>query len=85
MASGIIDSRPKTVLAKQAAQELVSNYGFKRLSVSDPYQAPVGSVLVYDALRAAGHIEIRTMNGFVSDFRSKTPSPRPLIGVFVKS
>jgi hypothetical protein len=85
MASGIIDSRPKTVLAKQAAQELVSNYGFKRLSVSDPYQAPVGSVLVYDARRAAGHIEIRTVNGFVSDFHSKTPSRRPLLGVFVKS
>lgn len=84
MASGIIDSRPKTVLAKQAAQELVSNYGFKRLAVTDPYQAPIGSVLVYDA-RAAGHIEIRTANGFVSDFRSKTPSRRPLLGVFVKS
>ena len=85
VASGAIDSRPKTVLAKQAAQELVSNYGFKRLPVTDPYQAPVGSVLVYDARRAAGHIEIRTHNGFVSDFRSNTPSRRPLIGIFVKS
>jgi hypothetical protein len=85
VASGVIDSRPKTVLAKQAAQELVSNYGFKRLPVTDPYQAPIGSVLVYDARRAAGHIEMRTQNGFVSDFRSNTPSRRPLIGVFVKS
>ena len=85
IASGVVDSRPKTVLAKQAAQELVSNYGFKKLQVTDPYQAPVGSVLIYDARRAAGHIEIRTQNGFVSDFRSTTPSRRPLIGVFVKS
>jgi hypothetical protein len=85
VASGVIDSRPKTILAKQAAQELVSNYGFRKLAVNDPYQAPVGSVLVYDASRAAGHIEIRTQNGFVSDFRSKTPSRRPLLGVFVKS
>jgi hypothetical protein len=53
--------------------------------VSDPYQAPVGAVLVYDAKRAAGHVEIRTENGFVSDFRSKTPSRRPLLGVFAKS
>jgi hypothetical protein len=53
--------------------------------VNDPYQAPVGSVLVYNANRAAGHVEIRTKDGFVSDFRSKTPSHRPLLGVFVKS
>jgi hypothetical protein len=85
LASGVISSRPKTEYAKQAGQELVSNYGFRQLSVSDPYQAPVGSVLVYNASRAAGHVEIRTQNGFVSDFRSKTPSRRPLLGVFVKS
>jgi hypothetical protein len=53
--------------------------------VSDPYQAPVGAVLVYGAKRAAGHVEIRTENGFVSDFRSKTPSRRPLLGVFAKT
>jgi hypothetical protein len=85
VASGVVESRPKTPLAKQAAQELVSDYGFKKLPVNNPYQAPVGSVLVYDARRAAGHVEIRTQNGFVSDFRSKTPSRRPLLGVFVKS
>jgi hypothetical protein len=39
-------------------------------------------VLVYGASQAAGHVEIRTQNGFVSDFVSKTPSRRPLIGVF---
>jgi hypothetical protein len=85
VAAGVVSSRPKTVLAKQAGQELVNNYGFKKLPVSDPYQAPVGAVLVYGASRAAGHVEIRTANGFVSDFRSKTPSRRPLIGVFAKT
>ena len=85
VAAGVVKSRPQTTLAKQAGQELVNNYGFKKLPVSDPYQAPVGSVLVYGAKRAAGHVEIRTENGFVSDFRSKIPSRRPLLGVFAKS
>lgn len=84
LASGVIDSRPKTAYAKEAAQELVTNYGFKKLSVKDPFAAPVGSVLVYGGKRAAGHVEIRTRDGFVSDFRSKTPSPRPLLGVYAK-
>src|SRR5215470_15274491 len=85
VAAGVVKSRPQTTLAKQAGQELVKNYGFKKLPVTDPYEAPVGSVLVYGANRAAGHVEIRTENGFASDFRSKTPSRRPLIGVFAKS
>ena len=85
VAAGVVKSRPQTPLAKQAGRELVNNYGFKKLPVSNPYEAPVGSVLVYDAKRAAGHVEIRTENGFVSDFRSKTPSRRPLLGVFAKS
>jgi hypothetical protein len=85
LASGVINSRPTTEYAKQAGQELVNNYGFRKLPVNDPYQAPVGSVLVYNANRTAGHVEIRTKSGFVSDFRSKTPSRRPLLGVFVKS
>jgi hypothetical protein len=84
LASGVINSRPKSELAKDAAQDLVSNYGFKKLSVTDPFAAPVGSVLVYGANRAAGHVEIRTRDGFVSDFCSKTPSPRPLLGVYAK-
>ena len=84
LASGVIDSRPKSELAKDAARDLVSNYGFKKLSVRDPFAAPVGSVLVYGANRAAGHVEIRTNDGFVSDFCSKTPSPRPLLGVYAK-
>jgi len=85
VAAGVVKSRPQTTLAKQAGQELVNNYGFQKLPVLNPYEAPVGSVLVYGAKRAAGHVEIRTENGFVSDFRSKTPSRRPLIGIFAKS
>src|SRR5213076_2302929 len=46
VAAGVVKSRPQTTLAKQAGQELVKNYGFEKLPVSDPYQAPVGSVLV---------------------------------------
>jgi hypothetical protein len=84
LASGVIDSRPKSELARDAAQELVSNYGFKKLSVSDPFAAPVGSVLVYGTARSVGHVEFRTKDGFVSDFRSKTPSRRPLLGVYAK-
>ena len=84
LASGVIDSRPKTELARDAASELVNNYGFKRLSVTDPFSAPVGSVLVYGTARSVGHVEIRTKDGFVSDFRSPTPSRRPLMGVYAK-
>jgi hypothetical protein len=85
VAAGVVKSRPQTVLAKQAGQELVKNYGFQKLPVTNPYEAPVGAVLVYGAKRAAGHVEIRTEDGFVSDFRSKTPSRRPLLGIFAKS
>jgi hypothetical protein len=42
-------------------------------------------VLVYGSRRAAGHVEIRTRTGFVSDFENKKPSKRPLIGVFAKA
>jgi hypothetical protein len=84
LASGVIDSRPKSEFARDAAQDLVSNYGFKKLSVRDPFAAPIGSVLVYGTNRSVGHVEIRTKDGFVSDFRSPTPSHRPLIGVYAK-
>jgi hypothetical protein len=84
LASGIISSYPKSVNAKDAGQELVSSYGFKKLAVRDPFKAPIGSVLVYGASKAAGHVEIRTKDGFVSDFKSRIPSRRPLIGVYAK-
>lgn len=79
----VVDCYPQTALAKQAAVELPERYGFERLAVKDPLEAPVGAVLVYGG-RGAGHVEIRTETGFVSDHASVKPSPRPLIGVFVK-
>ena len=84
LASGVVESRPKTELARDAASELVNNYGFKRLSITDPFAAPIGSVLVYGTARSVGHVELRTKDGFVSDFRSPTPSRRPLMGVYAK-
>lgn len=83
-ASGAVASRPKSALAKHAGEELVRSFGFKQLPIKDPYKAPIGAVLVYGARRAAGHVEIRTKTGFVSDFRNKKPSRRPLIGVYAK-
>jgi hypothetical protein len=85
LAAGAIASYPKTAYAKQAGQELVHDYGFKKLSVRDPFKAPVGAVIVYGASREAGHVEIRTRDGFVSDFKSPIPSSRPLVGVYAKS
>ncbi len=84
LAAGAVNSYPKTALAKQAGDELVNNYGFKKLSMRDPYAAPVGAVLVYGG-KGAGHVEIRNKTGFASDFRTTTPSKRKLIGVFAKA
>ena len=85
LASGAVTSYPKTALAKQAGEELVRDYGFKKLPIRDPYKAPVGSVLVYYKGRnRPGHVEIRTKTGFVSDFRSKDASRHPLLGVYGK-
>ena len=83
LASKTISTYPKTAYAKQAGTELSTSYGFKKLNVQDPFRAPVGSVIVYGGA-GAGHVEIRTDEGFVSDFESMTPSPRPMIGVYVK-
>ena len=83
VSAGLVDSRPKTGYAKEAAEELTEDYGFRRIRCTDPFKAPVGSVLVYGG-KGAGHIEFRTKNGFVSDFIALKPSKRPLIGVFVK-
>lgn len=84
LAAGAVDSYPQTALAKQAGDELVENYGFQKLPVTDPYKAPLGAVLVYDAKGQPGHVEIRTATGFVSDFSTPTPSKRKLIGVYTK-
>ena len=68
---------------EHAATELPHDYGFKKIAVKNPYAAPLGSVLVYGG-RDAGHVEIRTKNGFVSDYFSSTPrAGRPFIGAFV--
>jgi hypothetical protein len=84
LAAGAVDSYPKTAFAKEAAQELPRDYGFRRIWCRDPYRAPVGSVLVYGGADA-GHVEIKTINGYASDFVSPTPyEKRPLIGIFVK-
>ena len=81
--AGAVQSYPDTPYAKHAATELPRDFGFKQISVKNPYAAPLGSVLVYGG-RDAGHVEIRTRNGFVSDYFSSTPrANRPFLGAFV--
>ena len=82
--AGAVSSYPKSAFAKEAGEELVRSYGFRRLSIRDPYSAPVGAVLVYAHGGAPGHVEIRTKNGFVSDFYSKTACGYRLIAVYAK-
>ena len=81
LAAGAVNSYPKTAYATQAGEELVSQYGFRRLSVRDPYAAPLGAVLVYGG---RGHVEIRTRDGFVSDYHSKYRCYYPLLAVYGK-
>jgi len=82
--ANVLPYRPTSRYAWQAAQELVEKFDFLKLDITDPYEAPVGSILVYGG-RGAGHVEFRTPDGFVSDFANPRPSKRPLIGVFVSS
>jgi hypothetical protein len=84
VAARVVDSRPTSPWAKEAGEELCRRYGFMRLTrVRNPMQAPVGAVLVYGG-PDAGHVEIRTATGFVSDFISPTPYPRPFLGAYIK-
>ena len=83
LAANVVRSRPTSAWAKDAGDELCRNYGFRKLRVTNPYNAPVGAVVVYGGADA-GHVEIRTPDGFVSDFTSRTAYPRPLVGVYVK-
>ena len=86
LASGAVDSYPKTEFAKEAGDELVRDYGFEKLPITDPAAAPVGSVIVYyKGAKLPGHVEIRTKDGYVSDFKTKNPSPHPVIGIYAKS
>lgn len=83
LAAHIVPTRPVTEYAKQAGGELTKDFGFKQISERDPYKAPLGSVIVYGG-KGPGHVELRTEQGFVSDFVSLHPSPRPLIGIYIK-
>ena len=83
LTSQAIPTRPSSPWAKQAGEELCGKFGFIKLNETDPYRAPVGAVIVYGG-PDAGHVELRAPGGFVSDFISKSPYPRPLVGIFVK-
>jgi hypothetical protein len=83
VSAGVVSSYPKTNYACDAGDELVHNFGFKKIAVQDPYAAPVGAVLVYGG-RGAGHVEIRTRDGFVSDYHSKSRCFYPLRAAYVK-
>lgn len=84
LAAGAVNSYPKTVYAIEAGQELTRDYGFRRLPVRDPYAAPVGAVLIYGTREGGGHVEIRTRDGFVSDYHSKDRCAYPLVAVYAK-
>jgi hypothetical protein len=83
MEAGAVNSYPKTVFAAEAGAELVHSYGFTRLSMRDPYSAPIGSVIVYGNV-PHGHVEIRTKDGFVSDYHSKNRCFYPVQAVYAK-
>jgi len=83
VAANVISSRPTSAWAREAGTELTRNYGFKKLLTRNPYDAPVGAVIVYGG-HDAGHVELRTETGFASDFTSSSAYPRPVIGIYVK-
>jgi hypothetical protein len=83
VASGVISSYPKTNYATQAGEELVRNYGFKRLSVRNEFAAPIGSVLVFGH-GTQGHVAIRTKSGFASDYWTRNRCKYRLVGVYGK-
>lgn len=83
--SGAVSSYPKTYYACQAGEELVRDFGFKKLSMRDPYAAPLGAVIVYGkGANGAGHVELRTKTGFASDYHSKKRCYYPVIAVYAK-
>ena len=78
-------SYPKTNYAFQAGDELVREYGFKKLPMRDPYAAPLGAVIVYGkGANGAGHVELRTKTGFASDYHSKNRCYYPVLAVYAK-
>lgn len=85
VASGVINSYPKTNYASQAGEELVRSFGFKRLPVHDQFAAPIGAVLVFgQGSHGSGHVVIRTKSGFASDYWTKNRCKYPLIAVYGK-
>jgi hypothetical protein len=85
--SGAVSSYPSTPYAYQAGNELVSRYGFRKINIHNPYDAPVGAILVYKDNGEAGgcgHTEIRTLHGFASDYISRGYCKFRLTGVYVK-
>lgn len=83
VASGVIDSYPKTNYASKAGEDLERNYGFKRLPVHDQFAAPIGAVLVFGDGNNS-HVVIRTKKGFASDYWTKNRCKYPLIAVYGK-
>ena len=83
LASGVIDSYPKSNYAWQAGEELERDFGFTRLPIRDQFAAPIGSVLVFGH-GAESHVVIRTRTGFASDYWTKNRCKYPLIAVYAK-
>ncbi|MFN2476181.1 MAG: hypothetical protein ABR526_07575 [Chthoniobacterales bacterium] len=83
--AGAVSSYPKTNYACQAGEELVRDFGFKKLPMRDPYAAPLGAVIVYgEGAGGAGHVELRTKDGFVSDYHSKNKCFYPVLAIYGK-
>ena len=81
--ANVVDSYPEGIAAKNAGSELTRHFGFTKLAISKPEDAPVGAILVYGG-KGYGHVEFKTEDGYVSDFKASHPSRRPLTGVYIK-
>jgi len=73
--------------AKDFGPVLVRKYKAKKLPISCPKKAPVGAIIVYGPWKKsrtrAGHVEIKTVRGYVSDHISKQPYPGPVKGIYL--
>lgn len=83
MEAGVINSYPKSNYATEAGDELVRDYGFKKLPIHDQFAAPIGAVLVFGH-GTEGHVVIRTKTGFVSDYWTSNRCKYPLVAVYGK-
>jgi len=85
--AGAVSSYPESLYAYQAGDELVARYGFRKINIDNPYNAPVGAILVYKdngEVGGRGHAEIRTLHGFSSDYISRGYCKFRLTGVYIK-